>query len=288
LIPVAEARVAAVTGKVRAFYEDRCFPGYEEYDGPLELVDKARRGVYARMLDDQIPYSARVLDVGCGTGQLPVFLSLNRRRSVGADLLLGSLRKGQDFKSRFGLTHVAFVEMNLFEPALRAASFDYVFCNGVLHHTADARAGFGRVVRLVKPGGFIVVGLYNTYARVPLALRRLVFRLSRRRLRRLDHYVRTQPYGGEKTRIWHMDQYEHPHEETFSADAVLAWFDAEDVEYVASVPSLRIGDGLRGDARLFETAPLPGRLERILSQLGWMVTIGREGGFFVTIGRRAA
>jgi SAM-dependent methyltransferase len=287
-MPVAEARVAEVTGKVRAFYEETCFPGYEEYDAPLDLVDKARRGTYARMLDDQVPYSARVLDVGCGTGQLPVFLSLNRRRSVGADLSLGSLRKGQEFKQRFGLKHVAFVEMNLFEPALRPASFDYVFCNGVLHHTADAHGGFARVVRLVKPGGFVVVGLYNTYARVPLALRRLVFRLTRRRLTRLDHYVRTEPYGREKSRIWYMDQYEHPHEEMFSVDDVLAWFREEGIGYVGSVPSLRVGARLTGEERLFEPTPLPGRLERILCQLGWMATIGWEGGFFITIGQRPA
>lgn len=287
-MPVAEARIAEVTGKVRAFYEETCFPGYEEYDAPLDLVDKARRGLYARMLDDQIPYSARVLDVGCGTGQLPVFLSLNRRRAVGADLSLGSLRKGQEFKERFTLKQVAFVEMNLFEPALQPSAFDYVFCNGVLHHTADARGGFARVVRLAKPGGFIIVGLYNTYARVPLGLRRLIFRLTRRRLTRLDHYVRTQPYGAEKSRIWYMDQYEHPHEEMFSADDVLAWFREEGVEYVGSVPSLRVGARLTGDERLFEPSALPGRLERILCQLGWMTTIGWEGGFFITIGRRAA
>lgn len=286
-MPVDTERVAEVTRKVRAFYEETSFPGYEEYDSPLALVDKARRGLYARMLDDQIPYTARVLDVGCGTGQLPIFLSLNRRRTVGCDLSFGSLDKGQRFKQRFALRGVSFVQGNLFALPLRAAAFDVVFCTGVLHHTADARAGFREVARLVKPGGFVVLGLYNTYARVPLAVRRVLFRLSGRRLTGLDRCIRTQPYGREKSRIWYLDQYEHPHEEMFSADDALEWFGAEGIEYVGSVPMLQIGRRLTGREPLFEPSPLPGRLERVLAQLGWMLTIGWEGGLFVMIGRRS-
>jgi SAM-dependent methyltransferase len=285
--PAGAARLGDVTEKVRAFYEETSFPGYEEYDSPLALVDKARRGLYARMLDDQIPYTARVLDVGCGTGQLPIFLSLNRRRAVGADLSFGSLAKGQQFKSRFALRHVNFVQMNLFALPLRPGSFDVVFCTGVLHHTADARAGFHEVARLARPGGLVVLGLYNRYARVPLAIRRVLFRLSRRRLVGLDRCMRTRPYGDEKARIWYLDQYEHPHEEMFSADDVLDWFRAEAIEYVGSVPPLQIGRRLRGDEPLFEGSPVPGKLERVLAQLGWMMTIGWEGGLFVMIGRRA-
>ena len=281
------ARVTEVTQKVRAFYEETSFPGYEEYDSPLALVDKARRGLYARMLDDQIPYTARVLDVGCGTGQLPIFLSLNRRRTVGCDLSFGSLTKGQRFKRQFGLRHVSFVQTNLFALPLRPSAFDVVFCTGVLHHTADARAGFREVARLVKPGGFVVLGLYNTYARVPLAARRMLFRLSRRRFTGLDRYIRTQPYGRKKSRIWYLDQYEHPHEEMFSADDVLGWFRDERIAYVASVPLLQVGRRLTGDERLFEPSALPGPLERGLAQLGWMMTIGWEGGLFVMIGQRS-
>lgn len=59
----------AVGRRVRAFYEGCSFPGYEEIDSPLELAAKARQGIYARLFDEQIPLGARILDVGCGTGQ---------------------------------------------------------------------------------------------------------------------------------------------------------------------------------------------------------------------------
>ena len=38
---------------VRSFYEGCSFPGYEEFETPLDLVEKAQRGVYAKLLDDQ-------------------------------------------------------------------------------------------------------------------------------------------------------------------------------------------------------------------------------------------
>ena len=41
--------------RVRAFYESCSFPGYEELETPLDLLEKAQRGVYAKLLEEQIP-----------------------------------------------------------------------------------------------------------------------------------------------------------------------------------------------------------------------------------------
>jgi SAM-dependent methyltransferase len=61
--------------------------------------------------------------------------------------------------------------MDPFKSCLRAEVFDYVFSNGVLHHTANAFGGFQDLCRVLRPGGFIVIGLYNTYGRLLLGLR---------------------------------------------------------------------------------------------------------------------
>jgi SAM-dependent methyltransferase len=57
-------------------------------------------------------------------------------------------------------------------------AFDVVCSSGVLHHTSGPRSSFARLARLARPGGTIVVGVYNTFARVPLRLRRLAARWS--------------------------------------------------------------------------------------------------------------
>jgi SAM-dependent methyltransferase len=283
---MSRARVEEVGQRVRAFYEECSFPGYEEFDSPFELVEKSRRGVYARALDEQLPLGVRVLDAGCGTGQLAIFLSMTNRRVVGIDFSYASLRKGQSFKKKFGMNDVSFARMDLFRPGLREESFDYVFCNGVLHHTVDAYGGFQVLCRLVKKGGYIVIGLYNTYGRLLLDLRRLVFRFSKEKFLRLDYFMRQRSVGEEKKRIWFLDQYENPHEEKFSVKDVLSWFGGNNIEYVSSIQRISMAQRASAAQGLFEKRDPGTGFENLLFQLGWIFTTGREGGFFITIGRK--
>src|SRR5437867_3084346 len=233
---VASDQRARVGRKVKAFYESWSFPGFEEFETPEDLVEKARQGGYARALDEQIPLGAKILDAGCGTGQLAIFLSLTKRTVIGADFSFSSLKKANDFKNLFNLSGVQFAQMDLFAPAIRGETFDYIFCNGVLHHTADAYLGFQRLCAALKEGGYIVVGLYNTYGRMLLNLRKAVFRATGGRLRFLDYFMRQRSVSTDKKMIWYMDQYRNPHEQTFTVDVVLRWFAENHVDYVNSVP----------------------------------------------------
>jgi len=281
-------QLTQVGQQVRRFYEECSFPGYEAFDTPSDLVEKARRGLYANLLDEQLPLGITILDAGCGTGQLATFLSLTNRRVVGIDFSFNSLKRGQDFKQRFGLKDVRFVQMNLFHLGLREESFDYVFCNGVLHHTADAYQGFQALSRLVKKGGYFILGLYNTYGRVMLNFRKVFFRLINGKLRRLDFFVRQRSLGEQKKQIWYMDQYEHPHEDAFSVDEVLGWFARNGLQYVNAVPKITFAEPLTAAERLFEPRRPGTTFDHLLCQLGWIFTKGHEGGFFIMIGRKPA
>src|SRR5690606_35088747 len=73
-----------VTDEIRRFYEETPFPNYDDFDDVASLVRKARQGIFARLLDEQVPYRARVLEAGCGTGQLTNFLSVANRLVIGA------------------------------------------------------------------------------------------------------------------------------------------------------------------------------------------------------------
>ena len=89
-----------VTDAVKAFYEENPFPNYERMDSAWSLREKAEQGVFARLLDDQIPHGARLLEVGCGTGQLSNFLGMRWGRTIfGTDLCMNSLNLGEDFKN---------------------------------------------------------------------------------------------------------------------------------------------------------------------------------------------
>ena len=277
---------AEVGQRVRAFYERYPFPTYEQMDSPEVLLQKAQAGVFASLLDRQIPYNARILDAGCGTGQLPIFLSLGERRVVGIDFSFPSLLEGAKFIQRFGLKHAGLVQMDLFALGLKEESFDYVISTGVLHHTADSYGAFQGLCRLVRRGGYLVIGLYNRYARIPLKVRRWIFRLTGRRFESLDSVLRHGRDEGRR-QVWFMDQYANPHETVHTIDEVMGWFAANGIEWLGVVPRLPPGPPLAAEDRLFEPHRLGTPLGRVLGQLAWMFTIGREGGLFVTIGRRS-
>jgi len=278
-------RADDVTDQVKSFYEGTPFPNYDDHDSVRSLIEKSRRGVYAKTLNDTIPFNSTVLEVGCGTGQLSNFLGIACRRVIGTDLCINSLRLGDAFRRAHGLSRVRFLQMNLFRPCLKPARFDVVLCNGVLHHTSDPHGGFKSLVPLVRPGGHIVVGLYNTYGRLGSDLRRGFFRLSGGRAQWLDPYLRTD-IGAEKRRAWFADQYEHPHESKHTIGEVLDWFEESGLEFVRGIPSLsRDGDGLdRTD--LFRREPAGTKIDHVMAQAKQVFTGNREGGFFVMIGRR--
>src|SRR6185503_4483174 len=113
---------------------------------------------------------------------------------------------------RFGLTQVRFVETDLRRPGLRAGSFDVVYSSGVLHHTPDPRTAFARLAQLARPGGTIILGVYNAFARAPLRLRRLVARLSGFRVIPFDAVLRDRKHETARREAWLRDQYQHPEE----------------------------------------------------------------------------
>lgn len=89
-----------VTNVVKSFYEKTPFPNYEEFENVGDLIQKAQRGIFARLLNEQIPFNIRVLEVGCGTGQLSNFLGVAHRIVFGVDMCLNSLKLGQEFSKK--------------------------------------------------------------------------------------------------------------------------------------------------------------------------------------------
>lgn len=268
---------------VRRFYEHAPFPGYPKNDSLSTLRARAERSKFARLLDQAIPGDARVLEIGCGTGQMSLYLARADRLVIGADLTRASLELAAAAARRFKLDRVLFVETDLHRPGLHSGSFDVVYSSGVLHHTPDPRAAFARIAQLVRPRGMIVLGLYNAVARIPHRLRRMVARWSNYRLIPFDPVLRSRNNEPARREAWLRDQYRHPEEHRHTLGEVQSWFAENDVEFVGAYPSALIGEE---PDDLFAFAGDNWFVERWLAQLGWMHMLGHEGGLFVTVGQR--
>src|SRR4051812_28659320 len=160
-IPQLRLPVEGQTEKVRQFYNHSPFPGYPPNDSLTWLRTRAERSDFARLLDASIAGDARIAEVGCGTGQMSLYLARADRLVVGCDLARASLALGAGAARRYGVDQVRFVECDLTQLPLKEGAFDLVYCSGVLHHTPDPAAAFAAIVKAVKPGGHVILGLYN-------------------------------------------------------------------------------------------------------------------------------
>jgi SAM-dependent methyltransferase len=229
-----------------------------------------------------------VVEVGCGTGQMSLFLATADRLVVGADLTRASLELAADAAARLGVRRARFVETDLRRPGLAEGAFDVVYSSGVLHHTPDPRAAFAALVRLARPGGVIVLGLYNAIARLPHRARRLVARATGYRVIPFDPVLRDRAAEPARREAWLRDQYRHPEEHRHTLGEVQRWFRENRVEYVRAYPSSTLAEEPLADAELFEPAADRWGFEQMLVQLGWAARLAHEGGLFVTVGRVAS
>jgi len=105
------------------------------------------------------PEPARILDYGCGVGDVALLLAeaFPRARVLGAD---PSPRFIEQASRELGSERVSFVRLDGYS-ALDAEPADLVHLNGVVHHVPPAERGpfFAALARAVRPGG--VVALFD-------------------------------------------------------------------------------------------------------------------------------
>jgi len=253
-----------ITNIVKSFYEKTPFPNYEEMENIGDLVEKAQKSFFPRLLNEQIPFNIRILEVGCGTGQLSNFLGTAHRDVFATDICFNSLKLGQRFKENNGLERVDFYQMNLFRPIFKEESFPLVICNGVLMPTSDPFGGFKSISKLVKKGGYIVIGLYNKYGRLITDIRRIIFRISGDRFKFLDPRLRDR--GETKKDAWFADQYKNPHELKHTIGEVLKWFDETGFEFVYGIPNPKAFNTFKLSDSIFKKHPQGNWFDHFITQ----------------------
>ncbi len=274
----------ARTAKVRDFYTVAPFPGYPPGETIANIRSRLFSNEFVRLLDQAIAPNARIVEIGCGTGQMSLCLAQADRVVIGADLTRPSLKLAADAADRFGLERILFVETDLRRPGLREGAFDVVYSSGVLHHTPDPRSSFAAIARLLKPGGVMVLGLYHAIARLPHRFRRVIARITGFKVIPWDPVLRARMNEPERQQAWLRDQYQHPEEHLHTLGEVKRWFSENGIHYLRTYPSTLIGAPPLEGTQLFMPAEDDWIVERGLSQLGWVGTLSREGGLWMTIG----
>lgn len=156
-------------------------------------MDKIREELSCAMINvvNQYCYGGRqdfsdfsILDAGCGTGDALLSLAKKfaridgRHRIVGIDLSATSLAEAKRRLDHHGLGEyvelhqVSILDFPQFmeDGSMISCKFDYIVCNGVLHHLENPLLGLQALTRVLKPNGCMYIMMYAKYARIPTDL----------------------------------------------------------------------------------------------------------------------
>jgi 2-polyprenyl-3-methyl-5-hydroxy-6-metoxy-1,4-benzoquinol methylase len=144
---------------MRDYYEEL----WERLPDRLEPPDLLLRAAFAQ---DNVQAGERVLDLGCGEGDLTAVLARAGARTLGVDVAEAALAR-----ARRRHPELSFERVPIDDPLpLADGAFDVVWASEVIEHVADTARWLSEVRRVLAPRGRLLVTTPN-HGRLALALR---------------------------------------------------------------------------------------------------------------------
>jgi SAM-dependent methyltransferase len=139
---------------------------YEEY-WPRNLPDHRATGAHIRAIVPNRRYR-RALDAGCGTGVCSLALADLANEVLSVDLSLACARTAEALARENASFAVRVCQGSVLDLPFRDGHFDLVFSWGVIHHTPSPERALDELVRVLEPGGTLVLAVYLRTALTPL------------------------------------------------------------------------------------------------------------------------
>ncbi len=127
------------------------FDDHHYFEEPLKLLrDRFERNGIP-IIDFQ---GKKALDAGCGGGRYTIALKkIGFGEVVGVDISKLGLKNCRTRLAEKGINGISYEEGTVLNLPFKDESFDFVYSNGVLHHTKDLVKGIHEVLRVLKPKG---------------------------------------------------------------------------------------------------------------------------------------
>jgi 2-polyprenyl-3-methyl-5-hydroxy-6-metoxy-1,4-benzoquinol methylase/tetratricopeptide (TPR) repeat protein len=111
--------------------------------------------------------STEILVAGCGTGQHSIETARRFKgaRVLAIDLSRASLSYAMRKTQELGLKNVEYAQADILQLGGIGRTFDVIEASGVLHHLSAPMAGWRVLLSMLRPGGFMRLGLYSKLAR---------------------------------------------------------------------------------------------------------------------------
>lgn len=105
-----------------------------------------------------------ILEAGCGTGRFTELALESGAEVVSFDL---STAVEAAWRNNHDKPLITLFQASIYEIPLRKEAFDKIFCMGVLQHCPDVEGAFRSMLPFLRPGGEIVIDVYEKSTGVP-------------------------------------------------------------------------------------------------------------------------
>lgn len=140
---------------------------YNNSEGYCRDLEKLEHGFYHDYLDlikTYVPNGSKVLDVGCGIGKTTSFIAGEGYFVVGTDI---SKKFVDHANKNYGINNLSFQVQDAEKITFPDESFDCVGSNNFIEHVTNVEAVLNEMIRLVKPGGHIIISSPNLISIIP-------------------------------------------------------------------------------------------------------------------------
>ncbi len=123
----------------------------------MHALELPASDVEAAILDMLPPQMGKLLDIGTGTGQMLELLAPRISSGIGLDASRAMLALARARLSRPGLTHCTVRLGDMYRLPMPDSVFDHVVMQMVLHYAEDPKAALAEAIRVLRPGGRLVI-----------------------------------------------------------------------------------------------------------------------------------
>lgn len=191
----------------------------------------------------------KVIDFGCGTGEMDIVLANWGANVEGFDFNDISIARANDLKEHFGLSSkTAFSVGDIDTYLFQSGAYDISASFGVIAHVPDQENMLCRMADASRKGGFVILGYIEDSGLIQRLLHRAivlvnsdksdaeVFRIAKACFS--EHIERSVKYGGRSADSVINDYLVNPHYIGISTQKLLTWASRYGLEYYSGWPNV--------------------------------------------------
>ena len=153
---------------VKQYYEDEAYNYNKEFYEDKEVYPTLiyRQNYILQMINSlHLPKESKILDVGCGPGELVIKLHEYFDTLIGLDIASEMIEIANRKKLKYAPnSNLTFEIGDIENLKFRNETFDLIVCSGVVEYLNNDEEWMKEVKRVLKPDGHLIINVTNKYS----------------------------------------------------------------------------------------------------------------------------